>query len=246
MVRMRRLAPLALALALLLPASAHGAGVREYQLQYAPAGAGAGSLLIVSALLDPQTPLPATVTVPVPAGSVMLWAGEILGGAPADDPSREVTMETVGDMDVYTLTLEQTYTAQLEIELPAATIDGNRLSSSVTWTNPGEEVLVTAAVIAEPGADDIEITPEVAGEVQTNDLGEKLHPLTGTRVAQGDEYAITAEWTRGSASADTPTGSSRVVPALLGALVVAIIALVVVIARERTRSRRSASADLDD
>ncbi len=241
MARMHRILALALALALLVPASAYAGVVREYQLQYAPTGDAAGALMIVSALVDPQTPLPAVVTVPVPAGATLLWAGEILGGDPAADPVRETTVETVDGMDVYTLTLEQAYTAQLELQLPVPTISGSKVKGSVAWTNPGDEALVTASVIAEPGATGVKTTPDVAGEVRTNDIGEELHPLTGRRVATGDTYTIEVEWKRGAEAA--AGGTSPVLPILLGALIVAILALVAVVTRERTRARRAAAAD---
>lgn len=240
MVRTRRILALALALALLMPASAFAGVVREYQLQYAPTGDTAGALMIVSALVDPQTPLPAVVTVPVPAGATLLWAGEILGGDPSADPSRETTVESVDGMDVYTLTLEQAYTAQLEIQLPLPSVSGSKVEGSVDWTNPGDEVLVTASVIAEAGATGVKTKPEVAGETRTNDIGETLYPLTGRRVATGDTYTIDAEWKRGGEAA--ASGSSSLLPALLGALVVAVLALVAVITRERTRARRAAAA----
>ncbi|MBN1193072.1 MAG: hypothetical protein JXA36_05230 [Coriobacteriia bacterium] len=242
MVRMHRIVVLALALALLLPASAWAGTVREYQLQYAPVGEGAGSLLIVSALVDPQVQLPVAVTIPVPAGSEVLWAGEVLGGSLSEDPMRDVTVERVGDMDVYTMTIEQVYTAQLEVELDPPTISGNRVTSSLTWTNPGEEVLVTGAVVAEADARNPKFTPETTGEPETNSRGETLHPLTGARVAEGARYVITAEWKRSGASA---AGSSAVLPILLGVLVLAVTALVIVLARERTRARRSVETSVD-
>ncbi len=242
MIRIRHTIALALALALLLPASAMAGAVREYQLQYEPTGDPAGALMIVSALVNPQTPLPVTITVPVPKGATLLWAGEVLGGAPADDPVRTTTVEQVGDMDVYTLTVEQSYTAQLEIQLPAPSASGNTMKSSVVWTNPGEDVLVTSSVILEAGASEVKTTPELSGTVQTNDAGAMLHPLAGVQLASGDSYEIAVEWTR-AGSATATGGSSPVLPILLGLLVVAIVALVVVIARERTRARRAGSTD---
>jgi hypothetical protein len=240
-VRLHRLASLALVIALLHPAAAWGATVREYQLQLTPVAQPTGSLMIVSALLDPQTPLPATVTLPVPAGVTLLWAGEILGGDSSADPTREVTMERIGEMDVYTLTLEQSYTAQVEVQLVPPAIAGNRVQSSVTWENPGAEVLVSAAVVAEPGAADVETTPQTAGEVRTNEIGESLYPLAGLRVPEGGAYVISAEWNRGG---EATNRADFVLPLVLGLLAVAVIALVVVFARERTRAGRAAASDL--
>jgi hypothetical protein len=233
MTRVLRLALLGLLLSILLPGAAHAATVREYQIQYAPVGDESQSLLIVTAILDPTASLPASVTVPVPAGATMLWSGELLGGSPQDDPFRQATMVTVGDMDLYTFTVEQTRLGQVEVSLGAADISGNRVSGALTWTNPGEEVLVSASLVAEPGATDIETTPPVSGSVQQNSVGETLHPLGGVRLALGGSYVIEASWRRGGGGeADSP-----LLPALIGALVVAVLALVVVIARERTRAR---------
>lgn len=241
MIRIRRLLAIALALALLFPASAMAGPVREYQLQYEPTGDAGAALMIVSALVDPQLTLPVTIDVPVPHGSTLLWAGEILGGDPTQDPTRATTVEQVGDMDVYTFTVEQSYTAQLELQLPAPSVSGSTVSASVDWTNPGDAVLVTAAVIVEAGAEDVTTEPELTGSVQTNDAGQALYPLGGIQLETGGTYAIDVEWTRtqgGSGSGGQPAESSPILWIALLALVVAIVALVIVITRERTKARR--------
>lgn len=237
MTRVRSVILLALVLVALVPATATAAVVREYQLQYSPVGEPDGALMIVSALVDPQESLPATVSIPVPAGSQVLWAGEVLGGDPSQDPARQTTLQQVDGVDVYTLTIEKAYTGQLEIKLPAAKISGRKVSSSVSWKNPGGEVLVTGAVVAEAGAGAVKVTPEAAGEVQRNDAGESLYPLTGLRVKKGDAYTITVEWQRQKSSGGS---STSLMPYLVGALVVAVLVLVAVVMRERTRARRAA------
>lgn len=240
MSRLSRLLPLALAFALLLPAvSASAAVVREYQIQFAPTVEQGGAVAIVTAVLDPSEALPAAINVPVPAGAELLWAGEILGGDPQADPVRETTVERVGEMDVYTLTLEQAYTAQLEIRLPAPTIAGSAVSAAMKWTNPGPEALVTGSIVVEPRAGDVSTTPEAVGETRTNEIGETLYPLQGVRVPEGGSYDISVEWQRGSADGDAAEGGeSLMLPIVIAALVLAVVALAVVIVRERTRTRR--------
>ena len=241
MVRTGRLLATVLSLVMLLPASAMAGQVREYQLQFSPVGATGQSLLIVTAVLDPAESLPASVTVPVPAGATLLWSGELLGSAPEDDVFREATRETVGGMDLYTFTLEQSGLAQVELALGAPTISGSRVSGGFTWTNPGDEVLVNVAVVAEPGATDVKTTPPTSGAVQENEIGETLHSLGGQRLASGGALTIEASWKRGGA---TDGAESPLLPLLVGGLVIAVVALVVVVARERTRARRiAASAD---
>lgn len=243
MIRIRPLLAIALAVGLLLPASAMAGTVREYQLQYQPTGDANGAILIVSALVDPQLPLPVTISVPAPHGSTLLWAGEILGGDPLQDPARETAVEQVGDMDVYTFTVEQSYTAQLELQLPATSVSGSTVSASVDWTNPGETALVTASVIVEAGAEDVTTEPELSGSVQTNDAGQSLYPLAGVQLGTDQVYSIDVEWTRtqgGGGGNGQATGSSPVLWILLLALTGAVVALVIVVARERTRARRRA------
>lgn len=238
MLRLPRTLALALALVLLVPAVASAAAVREYQIQFAPVTAQGDALAIVTAIVDPGESLPASVTVPVPEGATLLWAGEILGGDPSADPARETTVERVGDMDLYTFTLEQSYTGQVEIQLPGPTISGSRLSASMSWTNPGPEVLVTGAIIVEPGAADVETTPELVGETQSNEIGERLFPLAGLRLAEGGTYPMSVEWSRGGGEASGSSDSTLAL--LIGALVAAVVALIAVWARERTKARRAA------
>lgn len=243
MTHIRNLLAFTLALVLLLPASAWAGPVREYQLQYEPTGDAGGALMIVSALVDPQLALPVTITVPVPHGSTLLWAGEILGGPVAQDPVSTTTVERIGDMDVYTLTVQQSHTAQLELQVPAPTVSGRKVSGSVQWTNPGDPVTVTAAVVVEAGAEDVTTEPELVGTVRTNDAGESLYPLGRVELATDETYSIAVEWTRtgaGGATGGHPRQSSPVLSIALLALVVAVVALVIVVARERTKARRGA------
>lgn len=244
MIRFSRVLILAMLLVAAVPGVASAAAVTEYQIQYEPVTDSGQALAIVTALVDPQQQLPVQVTVPVPAGATLLWAGEILGGDVANDPSRTTTVERVGDMDVYTLTAEQSYTVQLEIQLPAATISANKVEAALKWTNPGDEVLVSGSIVTEVGAGDVKTTPARAGDVRTNDAGAALYPLEGTRVATNGSYEITAEWTRGANGAGGTGGaSSNTLPLLLIALVAAVLTLVFVIRRERTRALRAVAGN---
>lgn len=237
MRRLHLLVPLAIALALSMPSAASAAGVLEYQIQYSPATADGRAMAIVNASLDPQTPLPATVQVPVPADATVLWAGEVMRTDSSPDVERPTTVERAGDMDVYSLTLEQSYTAQLEVQLPAPSLKGSKLTSSMRWTNPGEDVLVLGSVVVEPGAEQVKTEPASSGSIKKNDAGESLYPLAGLRVPKGGSYTIQVEWTK-SGGAAAPKNQS-VPPLLLIALFAAVVTLVAVVVSQRTRARRS-------
>ncbi len=234
----RRALVVALLFALSVPAVAH-ARVVEYQIQLSPAGDPTAALAVLNVVLDAADPLPQEVSIPAPRGATLLWAGEILGGAPEDDPVHQPSLEQVGDMDVYTFTLEQARIGQLELALDPANVSGDTLSTTMTWTNPGDEVLLTASVIAEPGASDIQLSPARSGDVQSNDIGETLHPIEGKRLAEGESYVIEASWTRAPGAAAVVGGGADqdLLPILIGAFLVAVLLLVVVLVRERTRAR---------
>jgi hypothetical protein len=68
----RRIAALGTVLAVVsavLAPSVAFARVAEYQVQFLPVGQAGSSEVIVNAILSPETSLPATVTVPLPAGA---------------------------------------------------------------------------------------------------------------------------------------------------------------------------------
>ena len=240
MSRLVRPVLLALVLsAVLFPSAAYAADVTEYQVQYSPVGDSTQALLIVTAVIDPGASLPATVSVPVPTGATVLWAGELLGGSPEDDPARAATMVTIGDMDVYTFTVERVRLAQVEVGLGAPPITGNRVDGTLVWTNTGPDVLVSGSIVAEPDAVEIETVPEVIGNRQINSIGETLHPVGSVRLATGESYTIQGLWQRGGAESDT---GRPLLPIFLGALAVAIVALIAVVVGERKRARRRSEA----
>lgn len=239
----RRALALALLFAIAVPATAH-ARVVEYQIQYSPAGDPAAALAVVNVVLDSADPLPQEVSIPIPHGATLLWAGEILGGAVEDDPAHEPTIEQVGDMDVYTFMLEKAHVGQIEAAFDPARISGSELSSTLTWTNPGEDVLVRASVIAEAGATGVEVTPARSGDVQSNEIGETLHPLEPQHLANGESYVIDVSWTRGVQAPGLEGGdnSQNLLPLLIGAFMLALLLLVIVLVRERTRARARSDA----
>lgn len=241
MARLSRILILAMLVVLAVPGVASAASVTEYQLQYEPVTETGQALAIVTAIVDPQQPLPVEITIPVPAGATLLWAGEVLGGDVANDPSRTTTVERVGDMDVYTLTAEQSYTVQLEIQLPAAKVSASKVEAALTWTNPGDAVLVSASVVAEAGAGDVKTKPARAGDVRTNEAGATLYPLEGKRLGTNETYEMTVEWKRGAEGAgDAGTTSSNTLVLLVLALFASAVALIAAIRSQRTRALRAA------
>ena len=221
-------------LGLLLSGVAAAAPAREYQIQYSPVGNGGLSQMIVTVVADPAASLPATVSVPIPAGSMVLWSGELLGGDAADDPLREATVERIGDMDVYTFTLEQTLIGQVEATVGEPTIVNDVVQSDLTWTNPGEAVPVSLSVVVEPGAQDIRFNGSPPdGKPQVNEVGESLYPIGSQNVAAGAALTVSTEWTRNGGGEGG--GSSTLLSIVGTLLVIIVVVLVLVIVRQRRR-----------
>lgn len=217
------------------------ARVSEYQVQFAPVGDTNTMQVIVNVILSQETTLPATVQVPLPAGATILWAGEILGGDPSADPAREVSVTATPDGQIVTFTLKDKRVAQVEASLAAAQISGSKVTAPLTWVNTTEEGTYTFSVALEAGAGDVKITPAPGGDPLSNELGETLYTIPPVRLTKGQQFAITAVYKRGAGSADTSGGGANV-PLLvaLGALAVAIIALVAVLMRQRTAAAEAA------
>jgi len=230
------LAALVAVLALATPAVAAGA-VAEYQVQYSPVGTTGNSQMIVNVILSDDTPLPAVVEVPIPAGAQVLWAGEILGGDPALDPARETSVTPVTGGQLVTFTLSEVRIAQVEADLARASIDGSRVSATMAWTNTAEPAPVLASIRLPADAGDVTIQPRPIGEPQFNDVGESLYTLPVRQMANGDVYEATVTYRTGIAS---ERGDSSVLLVVVGVLLVlAVVTLVVLVGRDRSRRARS-------
>ncbi|MCE5191598.1 MAG: hypothetical protein LLG08_07565 [Actinomycetia bacterium] len=210
------------------------AGVSEYQVQFAPAGVSGMMDLIVNVVLSPDTKLPATVHVPLPAGATILWSGEILGGDPANDPSREATLTTVGGAQYAELTLKQVRIAQVEAEVGAPSISGDNVKARLDWINTTDAGTYTFSVRIEPKVSGLKIVPQPVGAPQANAEGESLYTLAPVRLEKGGTFAVDVSYRRGADATGVPAGGSS--PVLIVAvtfLVIAVAALVVVVVRQR-------------
>ncbi|MEN6429825.1 MAG: hypothetical protein ABFC80_03140 [Coriobacteriales bacterium] len=235
--RARVVLVLLLGLVLGLPSVAH-ARVSEYQVQFMPLGNTGTTQLIVNAVVSQDTSLPATVQVPLPAGASVVWAGEILGNDPAQDPAREASVTAVPGGQLVTFTLTQSRLAQVEADFGAPTISGDTVTVPLTWVNTAEEGTYTFSVVFEAGAGDIKIDPAPVGEPVGNELGEKLYTLAPVRLAKGQSFTVHVTYTRGATDTSGGRANTPLVIALV-ALGSAVVALVVVLVRERSGKARA-------
>lgn len=237
---MRRTRVALVALALLIACAVPGvaqARVSEYQVQYTPRSSGGLGQLIVNVVLSPETPLPAVVNVPLPLGATVQWSGEILGGAPEEDPFREASVVTSGTAQVATFTLQQVRVAQVEAQMGPPTMTGDAISSSLAWINAAEEGPYTFSVVLEANAGDVTIKPAATGEPARNEAGETLYTLAPVRLKAGQPFEVGVSYSLGGSDEGAAGGSRTAV-----IVVVALVAIVAALALLRillTRERRA-------
>lgn len=199
-----------------------------------------GGVMLVSGELPPGTKLPAEAELSVPAGSTLLWTGEILGGATSEDPSLTYTTSTVGASDVYRFTLTKALKAQVEVEADAPkTLEDGSLSSSLKWTaltalpEVGMSIRVPAGAEVITGTPDATLEPGESGAAYYTKTVKNVKAGTGLELSF--TYAVSAETpvtTQASTGGDD-TSTILIVLALVPVL--AIVILVAVWAKMRSR-----------
>lgn len=217
-----------------VPVSAHAALVdttdMTYEVQLWPEGDPGIAILICGIRLPEGTPLPATVRMPVPPEAELSWAGEIVGDDVSQDIPREVTLvQGVGGNSVE-MTLEETLTAQYDAVYRAMNVDDGRFSVVLDWVQTEPAAQVSFAVKIPPSVEDVDISPDPPGTPRENLRGERLFTLQPLALAPGQATQITAKYTRPELAGGTQ--SFPLLPVLGGALGLAVVILLVVVARQ--------------
>jgi hypothetical protein len=172
----------------------------------------AGSSLIVSGVLPSTAPLPATVSLALPTGLQVAWAGEILGGDPSADPAVKYTTRTVGSWDVHDLTLTKARIGQIEAAYPAGvTSSGGVTTAKLDWTAPEAAKSVTLTIRIPAGATVQSQTGGlVAGQGSTSEVP---YAVTLSNVKQGQALSATLVYKAAPASAaSAPATTSAAAP----------------------------------
>jgi hypothetical protein len=205
------------------------------EVQIWPGGEVGYTVFIVTGHIPDDTPLPATVRLPLPDGAEVVWSGEILGGPPAEDPAREYDVVDLPEGRALELTAESTRTVQYEaIGAPLAVVDG--LTTSVfDWMQTVATGDVVFSVRVPASAGTVSIDPMPVGDPRVNQAGESLYTLRPAVLAVGDSFTVTTAY--GPAGAGGGQGTDfPLIPVLLGLLAVALVALVLALAKSRRTS----------
>ena len=212
--------------------------------------------LVVFGSLDDDLERPATVELPIPAGSRIGWVGEVFGGDPSLDRIAEFTVRPETGYDVLVITVTEAPAVQAELVPPDGWVarTDDDLTVRMSWTahealagvRLGFEIPDTARP-ATLDPDDaqrertpagvlysVETTPVAAGQTLT---------LDAVIVAGADPLVPSAEPTEaatpGMAPANDEAPSSSGPPLLLlvtgGGLLIAVGALIVLVNRSRSK-----------
>ena len=196
-------------------------------VQFWPEGEPTSTVIIVTLELPDDTPLPATVRLPVPAGTTITWAGEIMGGSIENDLPRPFQLvEGTGGQSVE-FTLEQTRTAQYDATYVPVVAENGQYDARLDWTQtePTEDVQFNVRM---PGTvTDIVIEPAPAGEPDANAFGERLYKLSPITIAPGENAAVTVAYARPELGDSGGSTFDERLPWLLGILGVAVVALLI-------------------
>jgi hypothetical protein len=217
--------------------SAGGGPASAIEIQMWPSEA-EGSSVIVSAEIPTDAQLPYTLRLPMPAGITITWCGEVFVGDPQKDREVAYTLEDGRGGKALVMTLTTSRTAQYEGTLAPPTQTGQRWATALEWIQSAPAGQEHFAVKTANTAGDPQIDPVPEGQPRENTNGERLYSLPTQTLPLGQAYKVSVSWTIVAARIPTaqPTTAAGgitdvVLVVLIGALAIAVVALIVVAAR---------------
>lgn len=202
-----------------------------YEVQIIPEADETTSVVVVSLVLPPETPLPATVRLPIPKGGTVYWSGEIVGGEVGADIGRQYRLVPGEGGDSAEITLEETRTAQIDATYKQLDVRGGKYSLVLDWvqTEPCKDVSFSVRI---PGSvTGLTLDPDAPGSPLTNVMGERLYTLAPVVLEPGDEFPVKVTYSRPELARPTPP-ATIILWVISGLLVIAVGTLAVVIARQ--------------
>ena len=202
------------------------------------------SLLLVGGELPEEILLPYEAELAVPAGSMLLWIGEGLGGPLADDPELKYEKRTEGGFDIYRFTLTQSRVAQVEVALSGVnSFDGVTYTSSLAWTAWQDLPEVRIAHRIPRGA---QITQTAEGaSMLAGDEQFSYYAKTASNVKAGDAVDLSFAYQTGAPGAGSAAANSNTIAYVIvaGAAVVLIGLLIFALRRRSVAASEDLAED---
>jgi hypothetical protein len=215
----------------------------HYGVQVGPDEGQGVLVVIVGITLDVSVKLPARVRIPVPPGSSVAWAGEVLGNNPAADKQREYTLgRGDGGAQYAEFTLAESHQGQIDVLANTLTTNGSLISATTTFVQSVSSTSTAFAVRMPAGVDNVKITPTPISPPEFNSAGESLYTLGERVLAPGAKLPITLSYSKVTTQT-APSGSTSPMTMLFvvvaGALLVVIVAILVI-------ARRGQPSEVDE
>ncbi|MDR1412600.1 MAG: hypothetical protein LBJ07_01585 [Actinomycetes bacterium] len=199
-------------------------------------------VVIVGGMLPETAALPAKVEVAVPTGSDVFWVGEVAGNenGQAGDISLALQKRTEGNSDIYSATMTQFHTLQVEYNLPDdpfQNVTGDDWAATLTYTPlyDLEHLDLAAEVPAGAVVNNPDFTLQGPGGSGGNIYLKEMGAATGGQPVS-TEITYTANAT--TANGQTTGENSGTVTTVLIVIIVALIAaLVFVLFNRKSQSR---------
>ncbi len=207
---------------------------------------GGEPLLLVSASVPHETPLPVEIALPVPEGSVIEWSGEIIGETIEEDIEVPAVIEERDGGYVAVLTLTNSHVGQVEVSYPGSTRPGpdGSTEAAFEFLSPAAVESARLAIGLPPGGAATAVPQGSLAAPGPNNYTYYYTERSG--VAPGEPLGFTIDYTLSADGAPAaPAGGSpgSEVPPLLVALVAAAIAgALLMLLAARARGRNSAQA----
>ena len=218
------------------PAQPAGATAPKTEVQLISEAEPDQVVAIVGVTLPDETPLPATVRIPVIAGAQVTWAGEIMGAGASSDIEREFEIRDGAGGSYAEFEVRSSRDAQIEMSGISLTRQGTSTMAALTYvqTVPSSETgfsVRVPATAAEPV-----FTPPAVGAPQVGTTGEQLYTLQAAHPAVGESVALSISYGRkaaGARSGASSSASTGLLAALAAGLILSVMALIFVMGRER-------------
>lgn len=210
-------------------------------------------LMIVAGTVPAGLALPAQGSLSAPAGSTLEWSGEVLGGSLDQDPPFTPSVENSGAIDIYTFTVTQGPSAQLELSVPnAVVVSGDTRVATINWVASQDVPLVTAMIRMPQGSTLSTGTP--GGAIAPGPTGFQFYELEFANVSAGDVIGLSATYVAPAASAvaapvspnTAASGSGDLfVPVLFGLAFAGVAALLVMSVRRKMTPASEHEGDVE-
>jgi hypothetical protein len=218
----------------------------RYGVQIGPDETQGVLVIIVGVTLDMSVKLPARVRIPVPLGSSVAWAGEVLGNDPSGDKLRDFTLgRGDGGAQYAEFTLSESHQGQIDAVASPLTTSGGVFSAAATFVQSVPSTSTAFAVRMPIGAEKVTIEPAPVSPPDFNDAGESLYSLGEQSLKAGSKLDVTLSYSKVDTQTASGSTSQMLLPFLVVALVLVLVILAVVVTSQRSRSGEESDEEFD-